>query len=90
MDVSATYDMRHCRHGSALPPPRRPSVVAYLHCRHGWSANCAASTAEAIGGGVTTYFGDAGVTLARPGLRVASGFFGFIFDLAAFRSPDAC
>jgi RHS repeat-associated protein len=65
--------------------------VAYIDCRRDlWLANCAASSAEALGGGVPTYFGGATVTLGRPGLRVASGFLGFIFDLAALRSPEGC
>ena len=32
-------------------------AVAGIDCSRGWSADCAASTAEALGGGVTTYFG---------------------------------
>jgi hypothetical protein len=63
---------------------------AALDCRHGFSADCAASSAEAIGGAVTTEFGRVGITAARPGLRVASGILGLVFDVAAFFSPKDC
>ena len=61
--------------------------VAYADCRRGWSAECAASAAEALGGAATTGFGAAAITATRSGLRIASGSLGFVFDLAALCSP---
>jgi len=64
--------------------------VAYLDCRNGITANCAASSAEALGGAVTMGMGGFAITATMPLARFGAGLLGLGFDVAAFVDAEPC